>query len=95
MRPAKYIRKESEKRLMAKAATTITMDELLALEDANVKQLVQGEVISGTVLSVRKHEVLIDLGAQGVGLATTYSVVSSSILILFSNYIITSLFFKL
>jgi phospholipid/cholesterol/gamma-HCH transport system permease protein len=34
-------------------------------------------------------------GAQGVGLATTYSVVSSSILILFSNYIITSLFFKL
>ncbi len=34
-------------------------------------------------------------GAQGVGQATTYSVVSSSILILFSNYIITSLFFKL
>lgn len=34
-------------------------------------------------------------GAQGVGLATTYSVVSSSILILFLNYILTSLFFKL
>ena len=34
-------------------------------------------------------------GAQGVGLATTYSVVSSSILILFLNYILTSLFFQL
>ncbi len=34
-------------------------------------------------------------GAQGVGLATTYSVVSASILILFLNYILTSLFFKL
>ena len=34
-------------------------------------------------------------GAQGVGLATTYSVVSSSILILFMNYILTSLFFQL
>ena len=34
-------------------------------------------------------------GAQGVGQSTTYSVVSSSILILLMNYIITSLFFKL
>ena len=34
-------------------------------------------------------------GAQGVGLATTYSVVSSSILILLMNYIITSLFFQI
>jgi len=34
-------------------------------------------------------------GAQGVGQSTTYSVVSSSILILLTNYIITSLFFKL
>ena len=34
-------------------------------------------------------------GAQGVGLATTYSVVSSSILILLMNYILTSLFFTL
>ena len=34
-------------------------------------------------------------GAQGVGLATTYSVVSSSILILFMNYILTSIFFQL
>lgn len=48
---------------MAKA--TITMDELLAGD--SVKQLTAGEVITGTVLSLRKHEVLIDLGAQGVG----------------------------
>jgi len=49
-------------------AVTITMDELLASEGDNVKQLVQGEVIDGTVLSVRKHEVLVDLGAHGVGM---------------------------
>lgn len=50
---------------MAKA--TITMDDLLAGAGEDVKQLTAGEVISGHVLSVRKHEVLIDLGAQGVG----------------------------
>ncbi len=49
---------------MAKNAT-VTMDDLLAGD--NVKQLVAGEVVIGKVLSVRKHEVLIDLGAQGVG----------------------------
>ncbi len=43
------------------------MDELLAGTDAGVKQLTTGEVITGTVLSLKKHEVLIDLGAQGVG----------------------------
>ena len=41
------------------------MDDLLAGD--SVKQLVAGEVITGRVLTVRKHEVLIDLGAQGVG----------------------------
>lgn len=50
---------------MAKATT---MDELLAAEGDSVKQLTQGESIVGTVLSIRKHEVLIDLGAQGIGL---------------------------
>lgn len=49
------------------ANATITMDDLLANADASVKQLTAGEVITGKVLSVRKHEVLIDLGAQGVG----------------------------
>lgn len=43
------------------------MDDLLA-QESSVKQLVSGETITGTVLSVKKHEVLIDLGAQGVGL---------------------------
>lgn len=42
------------------------MDDLLA-GDAGVKQITAGEMVTGKVLSVRKHEVLIDLGAQGVG----------------------------
>lgn len=49
------------------ANAKITMDELLAGVDASAKQLVAGEVVTGTVLSLKKHEVLIDLGAQGVG----------------------------
>lgn len=49
------------------ANATITMDDLLAQADASVKQLISGDTVSGKVLSVRKHEVLIDLGAQGVG----------------------------
>ncbi|MEO8691854.1 MAG: S1 RNA-binding domain-containing protein [Candidatus Saccharimonas sp.] len=47
------------------ADATITMDDLLA--DSSVKQIVAGEVITGHVLTVRKHEVLVDLGAMGVG----------------------------
>jgi small subunit ribosomal protein S1 len=46
---------------------SITMDELLAAHDDSIKQLTAGETITGKVLSLRKHEVLIDLGAQGVG----------------------------
>ena len=48
---------------MAKA--TITMDDLLGGD--STKLLIAGEMVMGHVLSVRKHEVLIDLGAQGVG----------------------------
>jgi len=51
---------------MAKAQ--LTMDELLAGEGDSVKQIAAGEVVNGTILSVRKHEVLVDLGAHGVGL---------------------------
>ena len=51
---------------MAKAV--LSMDDLLAGANDSAKQIESGEVITGTVLSVRKHEVLIDLGAQGVGL---------------------------
>lgn len=42
------------------------MDDLLASESA--KPAVLGDTIEGTVLSVKKHEILIDLGAQGVGM---------------------------
>jgi small subunit ribosomal protein S1 len=45
----------------------ITMDDLLASHEESVKQLTAGEIITGKVLTLRKHEVLIDLGAQGVG----------------------------
>jgi small subunit ribosomal protein S1 len=46
-------------------AKTLTMDDLLATE--KVGHLTQGEVVDGTIMSVRKHEVLIDLGPLGVG----------------------------
>lgn len=50
---------------MAKA-TNITMDELL--EQEQITQLAPSEVVEGKVLSVRKHELWVDLGAHGVGL---------------------------
>lgn len=43
----------------------ITMDDLLA--SAKVEQLKTGDVVEGTITSVRKHEVWVDLGANGVG----------------------------
>lgn len=49
---------------MAKA-TNVTMDELLA--SSPVKQLKNGDVVEGTVISVHKHEIWIDLGPNGVG----------------------------
>lgn len=48
---------------MSKA--TLTMDELLANSD--IKQLKSGDVIEGEITSVKKHEVWVDLGANGVG----------------------------
>jgi small subunit ribosomal protein S1 len=44
---------------------TITMDELLAQNDFS--SLAAGAVVEGVITSVKKHEVWIDLGAQGVG----------------------------
>jgi small subunit ribosomal protein S1 len=41
------------------------MDDLLA--DSELKQLAAGDVVEGTVSSVKKNEVWIDLGAQGTG----------------------------
>lgn len=43
----------------------LTMDELLA--SSNIEQLKAGDVVEGVVSSVRKHEIWIDLGANGVG----------------------------
>ncbi|MDO5480899.1 MAG: S1 RNA-binding domain-containing protein [Candidatus Saccharibacteria bacterium] len=50
-------------------AKKMTMEELLASEDS-VKQLIEGETVKGTVISVKKHEILIDLGANGVGMVS-------------------------
>lgn len=44
------------------------MDDLLAQADVSVKQLTVGDTVTGKVLSIKKHEVLIDLGPLGVGL---------------------------
>ncbi len=41
------------------------MDDLLASSD--IKQLKTGDVVEGVITSVRKHEVWLDLGANGVG----------------------------
>ena len=49
---------------MAKS-TTVTMDDLLAASD--IRQLKTGDVVEGKVMSVKKHEVWIDLGANGLG----------------------------
>jgi small subunit ribosomal protein S1 len=51
---------------MADAKKTITMDDLL--KEEKIQSLATGEVVEGTVLTVKKHEVLIDLGPLGVGI---------------------------
>lgn len=45
-----------------------TMDELLKDNPGAFKKAVIGDNVEGKVLSIKKHEILIDLGAQGVGL---------------------------
>jgi small subunit ribosomal protein S1 len=50
---------------MSKSNNNITMDELLA--SAEIRQLKAGDVVEGEVSSVKKHEVWVDLGANGVG----------------------------
>lgn len=49
-------------------AKKLTMDELLKDNEASSKKIIAGDTVKGTVLSVKKHEILIDLGPQGVGL---------------------------
>lgn len=43
----------------------LTMDDLLAASE--IKELKSGDVVEGTITSVRKHEVWVDLGANGIG----------------------------
>lgn len=50
---------------MSKSTTSLTMDELLAQYE--VPQLKSGEVVEGTITSVKKHEVWVDLGPNGIG----------------------------
>ena len=45
-----------------------TMDELLAGSEEFSKKAIAGDTVNGKVISVKKHEILVDLGAQGVGL---------------------------
>ena len=59
---------EGRKNIRMADAKKVTMDELLANAGDSIKKAATGDVVSGTVLSVKKHEILIDLGAQGVGL---------------------------
>jgi small subunit ribosomal protein S1 len=49
----------------AAPSSGLTMDELLASTD--IKQLKTGDVVEATITSVKKHEVWLDLGANGVG----------------------------
>jgi small subunit ribosomal protein S1 len=44
---------------------SVTMDDLLA--SSEIQQLKQGDVVEGTVLSIKKHETWVDLGPNGVG----------------------------
>ncbi|MBQ3263555.1 S1 RNA-binding domain-containing protein [Candidatus Saccharibacteria bacterium] len=49
-------------------AKKYTMDELLSANEEASKKGIAGDTVNGTVISVKKHEILIDLGNQGVGL---------------------------
>lgn len=49
-------------------AKSQTMDELLQEAGDEAKQAAVGDIVTGKVLSVKKYEVLVDLGARGVGL---------------------------
>lgn len=48
------------------AKQSVTMDDLL--KEVNEKQLTAGEAVEATVLSVKKNEVWLDLGINGIGM---------------------------
>lgn len=51
-----------------KKTSGMTMAELL--ENSDVQQIAEGDTVSGKIMSVKKHEILIDLGANGVGMVS-------------------------
>lgn len=51
---------------MPKTSELTTMEELLASQE--VKGLLVGDVVEGTVIAAEKHEIWLDLGASGTGL---------------------------
>lgn len=56
---------ETKAKTKAKTTPSLSMDDLLAGSD--VKHLKSGDMVEGTVTSVRKHEVWVDMGPHGVG----------------------------
>ena len=54
--------------ILTMAKAKLTMDELIEKDADSFKKINTGDTVKGTVLSVKKHEILIDLGSQGVGL---------------------------
>jgi small subunit ribosomal protein S1 len=61
----KKLEVEKQRRFFKNVANkTLTMDDLLAASPAKIKA---GDAVEGTVTSVKKHEVWVDLGPNGVG----------------------------
>jgi small subunit ribosomal protein S1 len=58
-------------------STSLTMDDLLAASD--LKHMKSGDMVEGTVMSVKKHEVWVDLGASGLGVIFRREVGSNSL----------------
>lgn len=56
---------------------SVTMDELLA--QTKIENLKEGDIIEGTVNSVSKREIWIDLGAQGLGVVSGREVLSQKL----------------
>ncbi len=50
---------------MTKNTTTQTMDQLLA--DSDFKGLSVADVVDGTIISIKKHEIWLDIGVYGIG----------------------------
>jgi len=56
---------------------TLTMDDLLA--QSEIKHLKTGDMVEGVVTSVKKHEVWVDMGANGVGVILRREVGSNAL----------------